>query len=687
MMRILFVMLSLLGILLTPLSAQADWTVELDIKGHDLKKHNEALKIQLYLQAEDGPSVDIYVAVQLPDGQLLFLNGNTLFDATPSFSMETGAYTSTSPQADSRYGTVLEFAQLPRNIPSGRYQIYALAVNAGADVFDPNLWESTLSQASFYFIDNDNSLPIPPEMNGVLNAQGQKVFDLTIQKGQKSFLPDTQTDTFGFNGDYLGPTIRLSKGDNALFNVKNNLGEKTTVHWHGAHIPAIMDGGPHQIIEADTTWKPFFEIKQPAATLWYHPHLDGKTAEHVYKGLAGFFILEDDSSLGLPLPRNYGVDDIPVVVQDRRIAADGNMDSTLRNMSNIMGLRGEYMLVNGALTPTLESNAQVIRLRLLNGSNARIYNFGFGDNRDFYQIATGGGLLEASVPMKRLRLAPGERAEILVDLRQDSGQFLLLKSYSAEISPMTITNKMMRDPLDEQTFDVMSIRVGVAGNNGLAIPDKLVTIERLREEDAVVTRPFVLNEGMGNMGSSSDSSVDMAGMDTNTTDANSMDTTNTDMTGMDMSTTDNNTDMSGMDMGGMDGMDMNGVIGKDNASTFANLHERGMFTINDKVMDMNRIDEVVRLGDTEIWVISNKADMAHPFHIHDIQFQILDRDGKAPSAGEDGWKDTVLVLPGETVRVITRFDDFADSETPYMYHCHILEHEDAGMMGQFVVIP
>jgi len=113
----------------------------------------------------------------------------------------------------------------------------------------------------------------------------------------------------------------------------------------------------------------------------------------------------------------------------------------------------------------------------------------------------------------------------------------------------------------------------------------------------------------------------------------------------------------------------------------------GMFRINDKVMDRERIDEMIRLGDTEIWTISNEADMAHPFHIHDIQFLILDRNGQKPAPEEAGWKDTVLVFPDETVRVITRFEDFADPDVPYMYHCHILEHEDAGMMGQFVVIP
>jgi FtsP/CotA-like multicopper oxidase with cupredoxin domain len=188
-----------------------------------------------------------------------------------------------------------------------------------------------------------------------------------------------------------------------------------------------------------------------------------------------------------------------------------------------------------------------------------------------------------------------------------------------------------------QTFDIMSISVSKAGDNGLSIPTKLTAIERLRPEDAVVTRSFMLK-------------------------------------------------VRGMMGGGGGGMGMNGLIGTNNAETFANLSNREMFTINDKVMDMNRIDETVRLGDTEIWTIHNNAVMAHPFHIHDIQFLILDRDGKAPSAGEAGWKDTVLVFPRETVRVISRFEDFADPKIPYMYHCHILEHEDAGMMGQFLVI-
>ncbi|WP_069472451.1 multicopper oxidase family protein [Candidatus Marithrix sp. Canyon 246] len=618
--------LILLLLVFNPLVLQANWQLDIGISGDSPKKLNEDLNLQLNIQVTNSQNADIYLALQLPDTKLLFLQTQN------NLTTKVAAYASKQAPNNTAFNIT---TQLPQDSQAGKYNIYAVATKIGVDVFDQSQWLSPLAHKGFFFI--NNSFPIPPLLTGSLNDKGQKVFNLNLQQAEKSFLPGTKTATLGINGDYLGPTIRVSNGDNVLFNIHNTIGETTTIHWHGAHVPPKMDGGPHQKIKNNATWRPFFEIKQLAATIWYHSHLKGKTAEHVYKGLAGMFIIDDAVSDKLALPRNYGVDDIPVVVQDRRIAANGEMTSQIRNEIDMMGLRGEYILVNGAITPTLNTRAQVIRLRLLNGSNARIYNFGFADNREFYQIASGGGLLEAPVTMQRLRLSSGERAEILLDLRADSGKSLLLKSYSAEITPMTITNSMMRDTLDMQTFDVMSIRVGETGDNGLSIPTKLTTIERLRPEDAVVTRSFMLK-------------------------------------------------VRGMMGGGGGGMGMNGLIAANNAETFENLSNRKMFTINDKVMDMNRIDETVRLGDTEIWTIRNNNVMAHPFHIHDIQFQILDRDGQAPSAGEAGWKDTVLVLPHETVRVISRFEDFADPDIPYMYHCHILEHEDAGMMGQFLVI-
>jgi FtsP/CotA-like multicopper oxidase with cupredoxin domain len=112
----------------------------------------------------------------------------------------------------------------------------------------------------------------------------------------------------------------------------------------------------------------------------------------------------------------------------------------------------------------------------------------------------------------------------------------------------------------------------------------------------------------------------------------------------------------------------------------------GMMSINGRSMDMRRIDVRVPLGSIEIWEIVNPTPLAHPFHIHDIQFRVLDRGGEPPLPHERGLKDTVIVDAGASVRIITQFADFADPDHPYMYHCHILEHEDAGMMGQFLVV-
>ncbi len=500
-------------------------------------------------------------------------------------------------------------------MPFGYYTFYALAVKTGEDVFNVDNWLSLLVKSAISIVDPQSTLPIPALLTGDANGLGQTEFNLNLQQGQYSFLAGTTTATFGINGAYLGPTIRVSNTQKVLFNIKNDLGEDTTIHWHGAHIPAKMDGGPHQIIKSGETWQPNFTINQNASTLWYHPHLLGKTAEHVIKGLAGFFIVDDPISQQLALPKNYGVDDIPIVIQDRNINSDGTMPYYLTMMRDVMrGYRGDKMVVNGAINPTLNSAAEIIRLRLLNGSNARTYNLGFSDKRSFYQIASDGGFLEQSVSLQRLRLSPGERGEILLDLRGDLNKTLKLMSYSSEIQSTLSLSPNMSDSLDQSNFDIMNFNIIRAGSNQLTLPDSLVSIQSIDQSQSTTSRDFVLRAGMG-------------------------------------------------------------------------MNSSASFTINNKIMDMARIDETIKLGDTEIWKIWNDSAMAHPFHVHDVQFQVISRNGVAPAANESGWKDTVLVLPDERVEIISRFEDYADTETPYMYHCHILEHEDAGMMGQFLVVP
>jgi FtsP/CotA-like multicopper oxidase with cupredoxin domain len=242
-------------------------------------------------------------------------------------------------------------------------------------------------------------LQIPPLLESKLE-QGVKVFDLRVETGRSNFLPGVETETIGFNGAYLGPTLRVTKGDAVQVRVANSLGESVTVHWHGMDLPPSMDGGPHQEIVAAGSWAPKWTIINQAATLWYHSHMMGKTGEQVYRGLAGLFLIDDENASDLGLPDDYGVDDIPLIVQDRKFAPDGQFVYTHANTGGGLwssGMMGETILVNGTFAPFLTVPATLVRLRLLNGSNARRYNFAFDDNRPFQQIASDGGLLATPV--------------------------------------------------------------------------------------------------------------------------------------------------------------------------------------------------------------------------------------------------------------------------------------------------
>lgn len=442
------------------------------------------------------------------------------------------------------------------------------------------------------------TLPIPPLLEN-LDKTGQTAqFKMAAQLGQRTFFPGKITETAGYNGNFLGPTIRVRNGQRFKLRVDNNLAEVTTLHWHGLHLPAKWDGGPRQPIAPGTSWNPDFTIKQQAATLWYHPHAMGKTGEQVYSGLAGLFLIEDEVSDRLDIPKKYGVDDIPIVIQDRRFFSDGQF-AYVQNRHEVMnGVVGNYMLVNGAMSPTLSVDNQQVRLRLLNGSNSSIYKISFSGH-PFQMIASDGGFLDRPVAMTSILLSAGERAEVVLDLSSLKGKKL----------------SMLVDQRGGDRFEAMQINVAETLQSSGNLPQVLEKVARIPESEADVKRRFVMQSmGMGMMGG-------------------------------------------------------------------------GRLTINGKKMDMNRIDEKVKLGATEIWEINNQSgmmmSMPHSMHLHDVQFQILDRDGRRPPAHEQGRKDTVLIQPGETVRIISRFRDY---KGVYMYHCHLLEHEDDGMMGQFEVI-
>lgn len=443
-------------------------------------------------------------------------------------------------------------------------------------------------------------LPVPPLLTPQ-NQNGTKVFNLELQKGQSHFLPGLTTDTLGINGSYLGPTLRASQGDAVTINVTNHIGEATTLHWHGMHVPAAMDGGPYQVIDNNTQWTPHFTLMQPAATLWYHPHMMGQTREQVLRGLVGLFIIDDANPSGVALPHTYGVDDIPLILQDQSFASDGQL---LVGGGGRGRRNNARTLVNGAITPTLTTDQARLRFRLLNASDGTFYTIGFDDNRQFYQVATDGGLLPDAVPLTRLEIGPAERVEIVVDTTP-AGDFIL-QSYP---------NRNGNNGNGRGTNTLLTIR-STTSSQSVPLPASLNTIERLLASNAAVTRDMVLDGGRGGF----------------TINGQSMTTAT------------------------MDSMNMSNML-------------------------------QVHLGDTEIWNIFNDSRATHAFHIHDVQFQILDVSRRALAANELGWKDTVIVRPGETTRIIMQFMDFADSMMPYMFHCHILDHEDEGMMGEFVVVP
>ena len=162
------------------------------------------------------------------------------------------------------------------------------------------------------------ALPIPPELRAT-----NGVIALNSRPGSMRFLPDKVTSTYGINGPYLGPAIRVRRGEKVIVQVTNNLPENTTMHWHGLIIPGANDGGPHQVIAPGKQWQTELAIDQPAATLWFHPHYYPSTAQEVIKGLAGLLIVDDEEAARLPLPTRWGVDDIPLVIQDRRFTPDG----------------------------------------------------------------------------------------------------------------------------------------------------------------------------------------------------------------------------------------------------------------------------------------------------------------------------------------------------------------------------
>lgn len=487
------------------------------------------------------------------------------------------------------------------------------------------------------------ALPIP----NLLTPDARHRLSLTIQAGQSTFAGKTAT-TWGYNGNVLGPALKLQRGKTVTVDIHNQLAEETTVHWHGLEVPGDVDGGPQGIIPAGGKRTVTFTPEQRAATCWFHPHQHGKTGRQVAMGLAGLVMIEDDEIHTLLLPKQWGIDDVPVIVQDKRFTDAGQIDYQLDVMTAAVGWFGDTLLTNGALYPQHAAPRGWLRLRLLNGCNARSLNFATSDKRPFYVIASDGGLLPEPVKVAELPMLMGERFEVLVDV-SDGKPFDLV---TLPVSQMG----MAVAPFDKP-HPVMRIQP-VAVNASGTLPDTLATLPALPSLDGLTVRKLQL---------SMDPMLDMMGMQLLMKKYGPQA-----MSGM------NHGQMQGhkghMQHGGMDKMNHGGHVDFHNANM-----------INGVAFDMYKPMFAASKGQHERWVISGVGDMMlHPFHIHGTQFRILSENGQPPVAHRRGWKDTVRVEGGVS-EVLVKFDHDAPKEHAYMAHCHLLEHEDTGMMLGFTV--
>ena len=442
------------------------------------------------------------------------------------------------------------------------------------------------------------------------------------------------------SNSYLGPIFRVGKGQRIQVRLKNELPDPTIIHWHGLRIPEEMDGHPRDAIAPGASYEYDFQVINRAGMYWFHPHTHQLTAPQVYYGLAGLFIVSDGEEAALGLPA--GEYDLPLVIQDRTFDSQNQMVYLANGMMDQMiGFLGDTILVNGAPNAALDVKASAYRLRLLNGSNSRIYKLAWQDGTPLTVIATDGGLLEAPVTRNYITLAPGERVELWADFSgRTTGSEMRLVSlpfsgFSDSGGGMMGSGMMGGSSLPNGApFDILSLKVGEKGADVLQLPARLSTIARHRAEEAV---------------------------------------------------------------------------NHNNPRSFTLAMQGMIHTINDRVFEMDAVaqDEIVRLSDLEIWEFANlegsgggmgmgmgmmNMEMPHPMHIHGVQFQILGRQitqgyesaYQELSGGfvDDGWKDTVLVMPGEKVQALIRFEDYAGT---FVYHCHNLEHGDAGMMRNYKI--
>jgi spore coat protein A len=429
------------------------------------------------------------------------------------------------------------------------------------------------------------AMPVPPVLAPTSTDATTDYYTITEAAGTAAIIPGHTTPVLTYNGLYPGPTIKATQGRTVKVHVVNNLTQDTTVHLHGIHGPAQFDGGPIPPIRPGASYDYVYNNTQTARTLWYHDHAMDLTGEHVYRGLAGFYLLTDGQEQSLNLPS--GANDVPVVLQDRTFNSDGTLKYSQDSQSMRDGFMGDTQLVNGAPQPYFQVANRKVRMRVLNGSNGRYYQLQLSNGQAMTQLGNESGLFTAPRQKSSITLAPAERADIVIDF-----------SKVAVGSSVTLRNGRYDSIGDLIRFDVKRTETDTS-----TVPATLGSFAPITSQPSV-------------------------------------------------------------------------------SRTFRISQDNGIWTFNQLGYDPNRIDAYVHLNAIEKWTFENRSGQDHPIHLHDINFQVVSSDGWNGSSSPTEWKETVNVPGWSTVTVIAKFTDFTGT---FVFHCHILEHEDMALMSNFNV--
>lgn len=297
-------------------------------------------------------------------------------------------------------------------------------------VFGISFFNGLLLPAKGYAKQN-NPLPIPPLLE---STRGQPLF-LSLQRCQWQFFPGERLTVWGFNGLHLGPTIRISRGDYAKIICSNQLDQPVSLTFSGLNLPASVIGNVNRIMTPQSDWSPVLPVRQPAATCWYHANTPGLMGKQVYNGLAGMCIINDDDPVQLLFPKRYGIDDIPVIIQDKAFTFSKELVYNPENN----GFIGDTLLTNGIFSPQVKVPAGWVRLRLLNASNARRYELKLSTNEAFVIIASDQGILDKPLVVQQVTLAPGERREILIKMIANKQVSLITNNQTMLMGRLGIT--------------------------------------------------------------------------------------------------------------------------------------------------------------------------------------------------------------------------------------------------------